>query len=98
MIIYKDKGFETRSDMPNGDWTGEASYIVPDGSELANKIVAFYPYYDFVLDSNGQLIDVVETERPEEPEVPEEPTDQGGDYVTWDELATAYTEGVNSIG
>ena len=97
MIIYKNKGFETRSDMPNADWTGEALYIVPDGSELANKVVKFYPYYDFAFDGNGQLVDVVETERPEP--IPEpEPVPQGNDYVTWDELATAYPEGVNSIG
>lgn len=70
MIIYEDKGFETRSDKPNSDWIGEALYIVEDGLELANKIQSLYPYYDFVLDADGNLVDVVEIER-EEPEVEE---------------------------
>lgn len=95
MIIYSSKGFEVRSDKPNSDWTGNALYVVPDGSELAKKIISNYPYYDFVTDENGNLIDIEPTERPEEPEPqPEEPTD----YVTWDELAQAYTEGVESVG
>lgn len=65
MIIYENKGYETRSDMPNADWTGEALYVIPDSSNLANKIQNLYPYYNFVLDLEGNLIDVVETERPE---------------------------------
>ena len=44
MIIYENKGYETRSDMPNTDWTGNAKYVVPDGSELALKIEGLYPY------------------------------------------------------
>lgn len=67
MIVYENKGFETRSDKPDEDWTGEALYVVPDGSELAEKIVQLYPYYEFVV-QDGALIDVTETERPPEPE------------------------------
>lgn len=63
MIVYADKGFETRSDMPNTDWTGNAMYVVPDGSELALKIEGLYPYYEFVVE-NGVLVDVLPTERP----------------------------------
>lgn len=93
MIVYENKGFETRSDMPNSDWTGNALYVVPDGSELANKIMTNYPYYDFVTDEVGNLIDVDPTERPPQP--PPEPPKE---YVTWDELAEAYREGVESVG
>ncbi len=63
MIIFKDKGFQTRSDKPNEDWTGEALYVIADGTELANKIQRLYPHYDFVLEDGG-LVDVVETEKP----------------------------------
>lgn len=67
MILYADKGFETRSDMPNEDWTGNALYVVADGSELAQKIMQLYPYYEFVLE-DGRLVDVQAIERPPEPE------------------------------
>lgn len=65
MIIFENKGFQTRSDKPNSDWTGNALYIVPDGGVLAQKVMKNYPYYDFVLDEAGKLIDIVPTERPE---------------------------------
>lgn len=92
MIIYKDKGFQTHSLYPDTDWTGTALYTVPDGNELAEKIKAAFPYYEFVLDEEGDLIDIVETERPEpEPEpVVEEEVDN-------ESMATAIREGVNSI-
>lgn len=67
MIVYENKGYETRSDKPDEDWTGNALYVVPDGTELAEKIVQLYPYYEFVV-QDGALIDVQATERPPEPE------------------------------
>ena len=71
MIIFENKGFQTRSDKPDSDWTGKAKYIVPDGTELANKIISLYPWYDFIIDENGDLIDVVEVEHEVvEPEIP----------------------------
>ena len=70
MIIFEDKGFQTRSDKPDSDWTGKAKYIVPDGTELANKIISLYPWYDFIIDENGDLTDVVEVEHEvDEPEI-----------------------------
>lgn len=68
MIIYENKCYEMRSDMPDDDWTGEALYVVQDGSPLAAKIAEHCPYYDFVTDENGNLIDITPTERPPEPE------------------------------
>ena len=77
MIIFNNKTYQTRASKPNSDWTGEALYVVSDGSELAKKISNLYPYYDFVLDADGNLIDVVETERPEPAPAPEpEPTQE----------------------
>lgn len=75
MIIYENKGYETRLDLPDSDWTGEAKFVVPDGSELANKIIANYPYYEFVTNENGELIDIEPTERPEPVIVEPEPTE-----------------------
>ncbi len=60
MIVFSDKRFESRSDYPDTDWTGTADYIVPDGSELANKIELLYPNFEFVFDNSGKLIDVSE--------------------------------------
>lgn len=58
-MIIKNKGYETNSAYPNEDFTGDADYIVEDGTELAEKIIRLYPNYDFVLE-NGELVDVVE--------------------------------------
>lgn len=72
MIIYNDKSFITCSNYPDTDWLGNADLVVPDGSELAEKIKALYPYFDFVTDESGQLIDVEEIphENPEPLPVP----------------------------
>lgn len=68
MIVNKlNKSFQTRSDKPNSNWLNDNNYIViPDGSELANKIMQYFPRYDFVLDENDKLIDVVEISKTEE--------------------------------
>ncbi len=65
MIVYADKGYQTRSDCPSEDWSGGgAKYVVADGSELALKIERLYPNYDFVEEA-GELVDVVEVGPPE---------------------------------
>lgn len=78
MIIYENKGYETRSDKPNENWMADYPelpqplFVVPDGSELAQKVEEYYPYYDFVV-QDGRLTDITPTERPEpEPEPPSE--------------------------
>ena len=101
MIIFADKGFQTRSDKPNEDWTnGEPLYVVPDKSDIAKKIQKMYPWYNFVLNNLGELVDVEWDEDayreyveslPPDPEPETEP-------VTWDALAEAYKKGVESIG
>ena len=82
MILYKDKRFVTRSDAPNTDFMGDADYVVPDDSELAEKIIQLYPNFEFVFDDNGQPVDVTETEP--EPKPPAPPTNA--------ELAAAIAE------
>lgn len=84
MIIYNDKSFVTCSDYPDTDWLDNADYVVPDGSELAEKIKALYPYFDFVTDENGRLIDVEEIPHEETAPLPEPPTNA--------ELAAAIAE------
>ena len=82
MILYKDKRFITNSEHPNDDWIGNADWVIPDGSELAQKIKRAYPNFEFVFDDNGQPVDVTETES--EPVPPAPPTNA--------ELAAAIAE------
>ena len=82
MILYKDKRFITNSEHPNDDWIGNADWVIPNDSELAEKIIRLYPNFEFVFDDNGQPVDVTETEP--EPVPPAPPTNA--------ELAAAIAE------
>ena len=62
MVLYNDKRFITNSEHPNDDWMGDADWIIPDRSELAEKIIAMYPNFEFVFGDDGQPIDAIETE------------------------------------
>jgi len=65
MIVNKNtKGYLIRSDKPNENWTEDDCFIVDDNSILASKIQKHYPYFDFVLDEEGNLIDIITIERP----------------------------------
>ena len=66
MILYKNKCYTTNSEHPNDDWVGDADFVIPDGSELAEKIKQAYPYFEFVFDGEN-LVDIEETERPTVP-------------------------------
>ena len=68
MIVNKmDKGFQTRSDASNFNWLqSDEWYVVADNTPLADKIMVLFPRYDFVLDENDNLIDVVEIPKTEE--------------------------------
>lgn len=70
MILFKNKGFTTNSDHPNDDWIGNADWVIPDGSELAEKIISLYPNFEFVLDDDGKPVDVIETEPAPMPPLP----------------------------
>ena len=73
MVVYKDKHFKARSDRPNDDFVGNADFVIPDNTELAEKIMEFYPNFDFVFDGDGNISDVVATEPQPAPEKPPEP-------------------------
>ena len=70
MVVYKDKHFITNSDHPEDDWIGNADWVIPDDSELAEKIIRLYPNFEFVFDDNGKPVDVTETEPAPVPPTP----------------------------
>lgn len=84
MIVYKNKRFMQIGLFPDTDWLGDADYVVPDDSELAEKIKTLYPNYDFVFDDDGNIADVTATEPVPVETVPEPPTNA--------ELAAAIAE------
>lgn len=86
MIIYKNKRFVKCNLFPNSDWIGNADWVLNDeiDAELENKIIDLYPNFDFVLDDNGKLVDVVEIKPEPEPVPPVPPTNA--------ELAAAIAE------
>ncbi len=68
-----DKGYQQQSHRPNVCW--EDGWLLVDetteeGKKLAQKIIENYPYYDLVLDDEGNLIDITPTERPPKPPQP----------------------------
>ena len=84
MIVYKDKRFMQIGLFPDTDWVGDADYVVPDDSEIAEKIKTLYPNFDFVFDDDGNIADVTATEPVPVETVPEPPTNA--------ELAAAIAE------
>ena len=84
MIVYKNKRFMQIGLFPDTDWVGDADYVVPDDSEIAEKIKTLYPNFDFVLDNDGNIADVTATEPVPVDTVPEPPTNA--------ELAAAIAE------
>lgn len=68
MIINKqNKSYQIRSDVSNFNWlNSEDWYLVADNSPLAQKVKQLFPRFDFVLDDDGNLIDVVEIPKTQE--------------------------------
>ena len=68
MIVYKDKRFAKRQLYPDTDWIGNADWVLNDNdekdAELEEKIISLYPNFEFVLDDDGNISDVVETSEP----------------------------------
>ena len=73
MVVFKDKHFKTRSDRPDDDFVGNADFVIPDNTELAEKIRELYPNFELVFDDGGNIVDVVATEPQSVPEKPPEP-------------------------
>ena len=86
MVVYTDKHFMKCDDFPDTDFIGDADYVLDDEKDavLEAKIIDLYPNFDFVLDSNGKLVDVVEIEPAPAPVPPAPPTNA--------ELAAAIVE------
>ena len=81
MIVYSTtdgKACHVCSIAPNSDWTGTADFVIDDNDltkrELIAKIKQFAPYFDYVTNEAGELVDVVKTGEVEE-ETPEPTTD-----------------------
>ncbi|MCI7768557.1 MAG: hypothetical protein MSJ26_11345, partial [Oscillospiraceae bacterium] len=50
---------------------GNADFVIPDDSELAEKIISLYPDFDIVFDDDGNISHVIPTEpAPLPPEPP----------------------------
>lgn len=62
IINKKTKEIQTRYDKQNENWLNdnENFYLVDDNSNLAQKVIKFYPFFEFVLDEKNVLIDIVE--------------------------------------
>ncbi len=66
MLINKvNKNYVERARMPNENWLGEDYYLVDSNSELADKIRENAPYFNFVTNDDGELIDIITIESPE---------------------------------
>lgn len=80
MIVRKDKIIETNSLFPSTDWYNEGNYVIDEAKEenqeLIEKIKVNAPYMELVI-KDGQIVDIVPTERPEpESVVVTEPIDK----------------------
>ena len=62
MILYKNMRYITDSDHPNDDWVGDADDVIPDGSELAEKIIGLFPNFTIVSGDDGNITDVTAAE------------------------------------
>lgn len=68
MIVRKNKDYAVHSSFPDINWEDDDSYIIDETTEegklLANKIKEHSPYFDFILDIEGNLIGITPTEKP----------------------------------
>lgn len=68
MLIFKDHSWQKNSEFPDTNYLEgvdceQPKWVVPDGSELAGKIMST-PYWKPVEDENGELIDIISEEPP----------------------------------
>lgn len=88
MVIYKNKFYVKSPDYPNADFIGNADWVLDDNDPkeagLEELIIAFYPNFDIISDSNGKISDIIATD-PVIKEVPPAPP-------TNEELAAAIAE------
>ena len=88
MIVYKSKFFVKSEKYPDTDWIGDADWVLDDNDPkeagLEELIIAFYPNFDIITDSNGKISDIVATDPVTKEEPPVPPTNE--------ELAAAIAE------
>ena len=74
MIVFKNKQFVKCEEFPDTDFTGNADWVLDDNderdAELEAKIISLYPNFEFVLDNDGNISDVVEMEPAPVPPAP----------------------------
>ncbi len=80
MIVKKDKTYETHVYYPDTDWYNEGNYVVDEtnvsSKVLVAKIKQHSPYFEFVLDTEGNLVDIdpIEPEQSEDITPPQTPS------------------------
>ena len=84
MIVYKNKRFMQIGLFPDTDWVGDADYVVPDDSDIAQEIIALAPNFDIIESDDGNIADVTAAKPVPVENVPEPPTNA--------ELAAAIAE------
>ena len=88
MVVFKNKQFVKCKEFPDADFTGNADWVLDDNDPkeagLEELIIAFYPNFDIITDSDGKISDIVATE-PVTKDVPPVPP-------TNEELAAAIAE------
>ena len=88
MVVFRNKQFVKCEEFPDTDFTGNADWVLDDNDSkeagLEELLIAFYPNFDIITDSNGKISDIVATE-PVIKEVPPVPP-------TNEELAAAIAE------
>ena len=58
MIVFTDGTYQTDSQYPDSDFSGgSAAYVIPDGSDLASKLMSINGKVQLITDDCGQLID-----------------------------------------
>ena len=66
MVVFRNKQFVKCEEFPDTDWIGNSDWVLDDNderdAELEAKIISLYPNFEFVLDDDGNISDVVETE------------------------------------
>ena len=76
MVVFKNKQFVKCEEFPDTDFTGNANWVLDDNDPkeagLEELIIAFYPNFDIITDSNGKISDIVATD-PVTKEVPPVP-------------------------
>lgn len=91
MIIYKNKFFVKSEKYPDTDFAGDADWVIPDDSDLADKIIRLYPNFEFVFDDDGNISDVVGVEPTPVPPAPP------SDHERLEALEAAFIEFVSEV-